>query len=149
MEYFSKSKEETALLAKLLAQEILKTKSAKGALVIGLIGELGAGKTTFIKSFLRVLGVKTRIVSPTFIFSRRYKSRLKYYKNIWHFDAYRLNSQKEAKNIGSAEAINNPHSLVLIEWADKVKGILPRGTIWIEFKHGAKPNERHLTFNRR
>lgn len=149
MKYLSKSPKETANLAKLFAGEFLKTKPDKKAFVVGLIGELGAGKTTFIKAFLRALGVKARIVSPTFIFSRRYRSRFKHYKNIWHFDVYRLNSLKGVKEIGLREAINNSENLVLVEWALKVKGILPRGTIWVEFKHGAKSNERHITFNRR
>jgi len=56
---------------------------------------------------------------------------------------------KGIKEIGLKEAINNPQNLVLIEWAEKVKGILSRGTIWVEFKHGVKSNERHITFNRR
>lgn len=143
MKYLSKSPRETARLAKLLAEEILKTKSGKKALVIGLIGELGAGKTTFIKFFLRALGVKSRITSPTFIFSRRYQ------KNIWHFDVYRLSSPAGARAIGLTEAMIYPTNLVVIEWADRVKGILPRGTIWVELRHSQKPNERHLTFNRR
>ncbi len=149
MTHLSKSPKETANLAKLFAEELLKTKPGKKALVVGLVGELGAGKTAFIKSLLRALEIKVRIVSPTFIFSRRYKSRLKYYKNIWHFDVYRLNSLKGVREIGLKEAISHDENLVLVEWADKVKSILPRGTIWVEFKHGVKRNERHITFNRR
>lgn len=149
MEHLSKSPKETANLAKLFAEELLKTKPGKKALVVGLKGELGTGKTTFTRSFLRALGVKVRIVSPTFIFSRRYRSRLKYYKNIWHFDVYRLNSPKGVREIGLREAISHDENLILVEWADKVKGILPRGTIWVEFQHGQKSNERNLAFNRR
>lgn len=149
MKYLSKSPKETTKLAKLFAEEILKTELSKKALVVGLVGELGAGKTTFIKAFLRALGVKARIISPTFIFSRRYRSRFKHYKNIWHFDVYRLNSLKGVKEIGLREAISSSENLVLVEWALKVKGILPRGTIWVKFKHGAKSHERHITFNRR
>lgn len=148
-EFESKAEKDTSNLAKLFAGELLKTKPEKKALVIGLKGDLGTGKTTFTKAFLRTLGVKNRVASPTFIFSRRYRSRLKYYKNIWHFDAYRLKSLKEIKEIGLAEAISHNENLVLVEWADKVKSILPKGAIWIEFKHGAKSNERHITFNRR
>ena len=149
MKHLSQSPQETSNLAKLLAEELLKTKPGKGTLVIGFVGELGTGKTTFIRYFLRAVGVKARIVSLTFIFSRRYRSRLKYHKDIWHFDVYRLNSPKGVKEIGLREAISHDENLVLVEWADKVKGILPRGTIWVEFKHGAKSNERHITFNRR
>ncbi|MBI2594674.1 MAG: tRNA (adenosine(37)-N6)-threonylcarbamoyltransferase complex ATPase subunit type 1 TsaE [Candidatus Colwellbacteria bacterium] len=160
MKHLSKSSEETSNLAKLFAEELLKTKPNKEALVVGLIGELGAGKTTFIQSFLRASGVKKRIVSPTFIFSRHYKLpkyprksasnlRKSAILSAWHFDLYRLGSPKEIKEVGLGDVMKNPENLVLIEWADKIKGMLPRGIIWIEFKHGAKSNERYLTFNRR
>ncbi|MEX2033232.1 MAG: tRNA (adenosine(37)-N6)-threonylcarbamoyltransferase complex ATPase subunit type 1 TsaE [Candidatus Colwellbacteria bacterium] len=149
MKHLSRSPQETSNLAKLFAQELLKTKPEKYALVIGFIGELGTGKTTFIRSFLRASGVKARIVSPTFIFSRRYKSRLKYYQDIWHFDVYRLGSPREVREIGLREAVSQDKNLVIVEWADKVKGLLPKGTVWVEFKHGVKSNERHITFNRR
>ena len=166
MNHLSKNPKETENLAKFFAEELLKTKPGKKALVVGFKGELGAGKTTFIKALLRALGIKGRVVSPTFIFSRRYKlanqavksdsSKLRRRRSspistAWHFDVYRLTSgtPKEIKNIGLNEALKSAENLVLVEWADKVKNTLPKGTIWIEFKHGTKPNERHLTFNRR
>ena len=149
MKHLSKSSKETSNLAKLFAQEVLKTKPGTRALAIGFTGELGAGKTTFIKSFLRALGVTSRIVSPTFIFSRRYKTIHKTMPAVWHFDVYRLSRAKEVSGIGLKESLKNPGNLVLIEWADKIKSILPEGIIWVELKHGAKPNERHITFNRR
>lgn len=149
MKCLSQSPRETSNLAKLLAEELLKTKPGKKVLVVGFVGELGTGKTIFIKSFLRALGVKERVASPTFIFFRRYRLRLKYYENIWHFDVYRLNSPKGVREIGLREAINHDKNLVIVEWANKIKGILPKGTIWVEFKHGVKSNERHITFNRR
>ncbi|MDP3991728.1 MAG: tRNA (adenosine(37)-N6)-threonylcarbamoyltransferase complex ATPase subunit type 1 TsaE [Candidatus Colwellbacteria bacterium] len=151
MKHLSKNPKETANLAKFFAEELLKTKPGKKALVVGFKGELGAGKTTFIKALLRALGVKGRVVSPTFIFSRQFKSSRGYYKNFFHFDVYRLTSgaPKETKNIGLNEALKSAENLVLVEWADKVKNTLPKGTIWIEFEHGTKSNERYLTFNRR
>lgn len=149
MKIKSESLRETANLVKFFAEEVQKTQSGKRALTIGLVGELGAGKTTFTKFFFRALGIKVRVVSPTFIFSRRYKTKRGPFSNVWHFDVYRFNSPREAKEVGLKEAIGNSHNLVLIEWADKIKGILPRGTVWVEFKHGKRPHERHITFNRR
>ena len=166
MKHLSKNPKETVNLAKFFAEELLKTKPGKKALVVGFKGELGAGKTIFIKALLRSLGIKGRVVSPTFIFSRRYKlanqavksdsSKLRRRRSspistAWHFDVYRLTAgaPKETKNIGLNEALKSAENLVLVEWADKVKNTLPKGTIWIEFKHGTEPNERHLTFNRR
>lgn len=149
MKRLSRSPRETSDLAKLFAEEILKTKPGNKALVVGFVGELGTGKTTFIKSFLRALGIKTRIVSPTFIFSRPYKLIRKQVSTVWHFDVYRLNSLKGIKEIGLRDAIKNPENMVLVEWADKIKNALPEGTIWIKIKHGQKPDERNLTFSRR
>ncbi len=167
MKHLSKSPKETTNLAKLFAEELLKTKPEKYAFVIGFVGELGAGKTTFIKYFLRALGVKDRITSPTFILFRRFAlSQLRRsrhstflddrprsynlnYKNIWHIDAYRVKSSKEILQLGLAKVFANPQNLVVVEWADKIKSILPKGIIWVELRHGAKPNERHITFNRR
>ncbi|MBI3088789.1 MAG: tRNA (adenosine(37)-N6)-threonylcarbamoyltransferase complex ATPase subunit type 1 TsaE [Candidatus Colwellbacteria bacterium] len=164
-EFKSLSEKDTRKLAEVLAREILNTKPTAGrALVIALTGELGSGKTTFTKALFRSLGVKARVISPTFVFSRRYKLASQAVKlgseklrrrrsspisTAWHFDAYRLSSPKEIKAIGLKEALKQKESLVLVEWADKVKTCLPQGTLWIEFKHGANPNERYLTFNRR
>lgn len=148
-EFKSKSEADTKGLAKILAEEILKTKAAKRALVIGFEGELGAGKTTFIRSLARALGIKGNVASPTFIFSRPYAFPRGAFTTLWHFDVYRLGKAQEARNIGLAEAMGGPENLVLIEWADKVKPLLPKGTIWVELKHGKDPNERHITFNRR
>ncbi|MBI2012872.1 MAG: tRNA (adenosine(37)-N6)-threonylcarbamoyltransferase complex ATPase subunit type 1 TsaE [Candidatus Colwellbacteria bacterium] len=149
VEFSSQNPRETGDLAKSLAQEILKTEPGKKALVIGFIGELGSGKTTFIKALIRMMGTKSRIVSPTFIFSRPYKLARKPISTAWHFDLYRLGSGKEVKAIGLKEAISNPQNLVLVEWADKTKQVLPEETIWIVLRHGKKQNERHITFNRR
>lgn len=145
----SKSEKETSKLAKLFAEEILKTERGKKALTVGLTGELGAGKTTFIKSFARALGVKTNVVSPTFIFSRPYSLTKNRFTTLWHFDAYRVAGAKDAQSIGLKEAVRDPQNLVIIEWADKLKRALPKGTIWIELKHGQNPHERDITFNRR
>lgn len=144
-QFKAKSEKDTKKLAQALAEEILRTKPGKAALIVALVGELGSGKTTFIKALIRALGIKTRVVSPTFIFSRRFKGKL--YKYIWHFDLYRLRSPREAEAIGLTAAVKSKESLVLIEWADKAKRIIPQATIWIEFKHSCKPNERYLTFN--
>src|SRR3989344_1146601 len=95
-EFKSKSEKETRDLAKLFAQEILNTKPAKNALVVAFSGELGAGKTTFIQSLIRGLGIKRRITSPTFIFFRRFPlPKVKNFENIFHFDIYRVGSLKE------------------------------------------------------
>lgn len=139
---------ETRVLAKSLAESILKEKPKKDALVIAFLGDLGTGKTTFIKSFIRTLGVKKRVTSPTFLISRRFGlPKASNYENVFHVDAYRIAETKELKEVGIDKAIKDPNNIVLIEWADRVKNILPKGTIWIRFKHGEKEKQRHITIN--
>ena len=146
--FTTKSPRETGLIARNLAKEITKRKSSKNSLVIGLTGELGAGKTTFIKSFIRALGVKKRVTSPTFLILRRFKlPRGGAYKNVFHIDAYRIAKSKELKEVGIEDIINDSTNIILVEWADKVGGVLPKEMIWLKFKHGEKENERQITIN--
>jgi len=126
--YKTKSVEETQNIAKKLAKEILKKKSA---VVIGLQGELGGGKTTFVQGFAKGLGIKEKILSPTFIIFKRFSIKD---KNFYHFDCYRLQKTKELLDLGFKEIISDPQNIIAIEWADKIKKIMPKKTIWINFK---------------
>lgn len=152
-QYLTNSAKETKNLAKILALEAVKTKRNKGALVFGLVGDLGSGKTTFIQGFIRGLGIKKRVTSPSFLMMRNYKLRAKNYAKVYHIDAYRIKNPKELLVLGLKEILAGPKNLVLIEWADKIKRILPKNAIWINFKYGKKENERviniyaHFAFN--
>lgn len=127
-EFFVKNQRETNRLAKILAQEIVK-KSLKNktALIIGLEGELGSGKTTFIKAFAKGLGIKKRLTSPTFVL-------MKNYRNFYHIDCYRIKNYKDVLALDFKEIISNPKNIVTIEWAEKIKKILPKNIIWLKFK---------------
>ena len=125
-EFLSKNLNETRELAKKLARRFVK-KSSKRALVFGLQGELGAGKTTFIQSFAKGLGIKNKITSPSFILMKKYK-------NLYHIDCYRIKSYKDILGLDFQEIISNPKNIVIIEWAEKIRKILPKNSIWIKFK---------------
>ncbi len=135
----TKSEAQTKKVAKLLAKEvILKPLKIKNALVFGLRGELGSGKTKFTQAFAKGLGIKRRLTSPTFVLIKRYKistfkSSLKFH-HLYHLDCYRLNKPKELLELDFKEIINDSKNILLIEWAEKVKKILPKNTIWIKFK---------------
>ena len=149
----SYSSEETKAFGDKIAKRIsnsqfLISKKKKCALVIALRGDLGAGKTTFAQGFFRGLGIKRNPVSPTFVIMRRYKvpgRKLKVesrFTDIYHFDAYRLKTEEDAEVLEFGKIMFDPKNIVLVEWPEKIKGVLPRGTMRLDFVHGKKENER-------
>jgi len=132
-EFLCKNVNKTRKVARLLAQEI------KGG-VIGLVGELGAGKTTFIQAFAKGLGVKNKLTSPTFVLMKKYR-------NLYHIDCYRISSYKDILDLDFKEIISNPKNIVVIEWAEKVRKILPRNILWIHFKIVSEKERRVIISN--
>ena len=141
LSYLTKNSQETKKIAKILALEAIKTKSRK-PLIFGLVGDLGSGKTTFIQGFMRGLGIKKRITSPSFLIMRSYKLQATSYKKIYHIDCYRLKKPKELLVLGLREIFSDPENVILIEWADKIKKILPKEVIYLKFKYNKLPNQR-------
>jgi tRNA threonylcarbamoyladenosine biosynthesis protein TsaE len=135
MEKFqTKSEKETENLGKKIGRKILKEKPSKIAKIIALEGDLGGGKTTFLKGFAKGLGIREKILSPTFIIFRKFEIRNSKFKNFYHVDCYRIEKIKEILNLGFREIIKDPKNIVAIEWAEKIKKILPKKVIKIKFK---------------
>jgi len=152
---FTKSAAETQKIASNLSRRILKSpffaKAAKGkkyAVVIGLIGELGSGKTVFTKGFAKGLGIKENIASPTFVIERIYKIKTKNYKLFIHIDAYRIDKPREIIDLEFRDLVKNPRNIILIEWADRIKDVLPKNCLRIKFEHIDK-NKRKIWINRK
>jgi len=119
----------------------------KSALVVALFGELGTGKTTFTQYVAEVLGIKERVLSPTFILERIYKlDGIKNFDNFIHIDAYRLDNAEDLDPLGWADILKNPKNIIFIEWADKVENILPKDVIKIRLKHEGGDN-RYITID--
>lgn len=133
---------------KIAAEFLKKIKPLKSrAVVIGLEGELGAGKTTFVKGVAMALGIRKNITSPTFLIIRSYNilpGSQKKFNKLFHIDAYRLVALDELLKLGFKEIIRDPRNIVLVEWADKIKKIMPKKTIWIKLSHGKKETERTI-----
>lgn len=111
-------------------------KELKGGEVLALFGDLGAGKTVFAKGLAKGLGLKTKVNSPTFNILKLYSSKgVKKIKYFCHVDAYRLGSASDLEAIGIKDFMREPGTVVLIEWAEKIKSLLPRGTKKIYIKH--------------
>ncbi|MFA4872735.1 MAG: tRNA (adenosine(37)-N6)-threonylcarbamoyltransferase complex ATPase subunit type 1 TsaE [Patescibacteria group bacterium] len=126
-------------------------KGLHGGDVVGLVGPLGAGKTTFVQGLARALGVKKHITSPTFVLLHTYTlpKQLNNITTLVHVDYYRLHTPQQLIDIGIREHLDDPHALTVIEWAEKVKSLLPARTLWINFSHTHKDGERLLDTNRR
>lgn len=143
----TKSRTETKNFGAKVAKKIKKYAKKNDAIVIALSGNLGSGKTTFVQGFAKGLGFKEIPKSPTFIlmqifpFSKTNYQPLDFARggqpatNLIHIDAYRLEKPKELLSLGLKEILRDPHNIVIIEWAEKVKLILPKETIWIYFKY--------------
>jgi len=110
--------------------------SLKGGEILALTGDLGAGKTTFTQGLAESLGVD-RVNSPSFIIMRQYNVANTNIKYLYHVDLYRLekNIKEELGNLGITDIWSKPENIVLIEWADKAKGLLPKNTIYIDIKY--------------
>jgi len=110
--------------------------SSNRAVVVGLSGDLGSGKTTFVQSVAKILKIEKYITSPTFVIQKRYKitSDKISFENLIHIDAYRLESGEELLNLDWKEIVKNPKNLVFIEWPEKVEDILDDKIRKIYFK---------------
>src|SRR3989344_3416497 len=132
MDFLSKNVEETAQIAANFVtrlagrQETLLAKQDFGATIVGLYGELGSGKTTFMKYLAESFGVPDTIQSPTFVIEKIYELEKKIFKHLIHIDAYRIEKEKEI--------IADPKNLICIEWPEKISGIMPPHIV-IKFDH--------------
>ena len=155
MDIVTKSAYETQKIARAIVRG-LTVRVRTGARVYALEGDLGAGKTTFTQGFARALGVRERVVSPTFVLMKVYllaqkpkepKVQGHRFKHLIHIDCYRITNPKDLIHLGLKELLKDKEAIILIEWPQRIKKILPRGTTWIRFMHGAKQNERRITCN--
>ena len=120
-------------------------KKLKGGEVIGLIGQLGGGKTVFVQGIAKGLGIKEKITSPSFILMKSYPVKKGKIKNLVHIDCWRIKSENELETIGLEDYLGKKNTVIVIEWADKVKKFLPKNSIIFCFKLGKKENQRIIS----
>ena len=99
--------------------------------VIELVGDVGAGKTTFVRGLAEGLGIEEPVTSPSFTISKAYAGKT---KNLIHYDFYRLDDPGLMSE-DLAENLKNPQNIVVIEWSDSVKNILPKNHTIINIKY--------------
>jgi tRNA threonylcarbamoyladenosine biosynthesis protein TsaE len=130
MEYLTENSAETKEVGIELSQQL---KSKKGALIFGFKGDLGAGKTTFLQGLAKGLGIKYKIMSPTFVIMNRFPIKKGKFRNFYHIDCYRVENFKEIEDLGFKEIISDSKNIVCIEWSEKIKKILPKDIASIKF----------------
>lgn len=142
MKIKTSSAKDTELVAGEFISGLVSFLENKKSAVLALEGDLGAGKTTFVKGIFSALRIKGSALSPTFIIVRKKKTGNKVIKNVFHMDAYRIKRTEELASVGFPEMINTPESLTIVEWAGNIKKAIPPDAIWIKFSHGKKESER-------
>lgn len=149
------SSDETQNVAENLAKNLEDTK------FLALFGNLGSGKTTFVQGFAKGLGIRQRIISPTFIIVREHKIGIKNeelpaspklkrgerIKNFYHIDLYRVQTPHDIEGLGLKEIFNDQNNIVAVEWAEKIKNILPEERIELYFEN-LEENRRRVTIKR-
>lgn len=143
MEIISNNFLETKELGKRIGKAILSCRKDK-SIVLNLKGNLGAGKTTFVQGLASGLGIRKKILSPTFIIFNKYKIKDGYF---YHIDCYRIEKEKEIIDLGFDQIVNNPKNIIAIEWGEKIKKIMPKSAIEIKFKI-TKEDKRKITYGK-
>lgn len=137
--FITHSAEETKALGRKIAQEILP------GTVICLQGELGLGKTTFAQGLLEGMGAARPYVSPTFVIMKQYDLLAPTpagVKRIYHADAYRV-EEKDFVTLGFAEWCTDPEGVVILEWPERVRNLIPENIISITLTSKSE-NEREI-----
>ena len=144
----SSSPEETQQLAGIFAQHLINgaTLAKARPVIISLEGQLGSGKTEFIKGFALALGVSEKVLSPTFLIMKKFNIKAGPYTALYHLDCYRIKNSKEILSLDYKEIVKDRKAIVLIEWGNLIKDILSKDHLEVSFKAKSRRN-RLLTFN--
>ncbi len=105
------------------------------ATILTLQGDLGAGKTTLTQEISKQLGVKDKVISPTFVIMKKYDVVDKKFKNLIHIDAYRFEKSNEILKLGWEEIIKNKNNLIILEWPEIVSEFIPENALKIKLFH--------------
>jgi tRNA threonylcarbamoyladenosine biosynthesis protein TsaE len=149
MKYTTHSLEEMQKLAEDFVAGLKMSET--GATVVGLYGDLGAGKTTFTQSVAHALGVEETVVSPTFVIEKIYElpkseNVPQKFTHLIHIDAYRLEQSSELIRLGWQDITTDPDNLILIEWSERVADIMPKH-IRLNFTHVSENVRETEVFN--
>jgi tRNA threonylcarbamoyladenosine biosynthesis protein TsaE len=105
------------------------------AFVVGLSGDLGSGKTTFVQKIASFYEVKEKVTSPTFVLEKIYHLHAQKFEQLIHIDAYRIEESQELKTLDWYEIIKDSQNIIFIEWPERVKDTLSEVDVLITFKY--------------
>ena len=111
--------------------------------VVALTGDLGMGKTTFVRGFVRGLGNAAPVSSPTFAIVNDYGGK----PHLYHFDMYRVKTIEDLQSTGFFDYMNDD-SILLIEWSENIRDALPENTIYVDISRGASDNARVIQIHK-
>lgn len=135
--FMSRSAAGTRAVARRILGQLLR--APRRPIIIALTGSLGSGKTTFAQGLAAGLGVRERVQSPTFVLAKWYAlSRRHSLRHFIHVDAFRIRRAAEWRHLGLAAAFRDRDAIVVIEWASRVKNVVPRSATWVRFSHRSK-----------
>ncbi len=132
---------------------LMMSEQKSTATVLALVGDLGAGKTTFVQTLARELAVKDVVQSPTYVLMKSYPLEISgagantnsKFTKLVHIDAYRLETPDEFDALRPEEFLQDPHALVVIEWPEKIDGKLPKPDMTLTFSaDGIPEGERDI-----
>ena len=135
MQRYSNSPQETEALG----EELVKTLSP--GTVVAFFGDLGAGKTAFVRGMARGLGIAQRVTSPTFTIVNEYEGGA---LPLFHFDMYRLRSAEELFDIGWEDFLSRG-GICAVEWSENIRDALEPDTITIDIRRGEGEDQRIIT----
>jgi tRNA threonylcarbamoyladenosine biosynthesis protein TsaE len=110
--------------AKELYSKIQSLSEIEGAMVVGLSGQLGAGKTALTKEIAKIMGIDREVTSPTYVIMKIYETKDERWSRLVHIDAYRLEDGQELQAIDFEKIVSDKKNLVIIEWPENVESIL-------------------------
>jgi len=142
MQFISHSLKETEKIVSDFVKSLPLGEGSGKATVVGLYGELGAGKTTFTQIIAKQFGIKETVTSPTFVIEKIYELTGQKFLHLIHIDAYRLESGDELMHLGWKDIIADPQNIILIEWPERVAEIMPEH-VKINLQHSSE-NTREI-----
>lgn len=125
-----------------LAKRILSRYRTSGPrpLILALSGDLGSGKTAFAQGVAHALGMRARVQSPTFVLMKWYELPKPFggRRFLAHIDAYRIEHARDLLSLGIRAMLRDPGAIIVIEWAEKIRTLIPKTAIWLRFRHGTR-----------